>query len=194
MALSFPVVKLRDYNERWAELEASDNVFAIVVMAHLKTRATRDDPESRLRWKMRLMRRLYEGGYERQDVIELFRFIDWLLQLPPELATRFNDELEALEMEKQMRYVTSIERMGREKGLVQGLERGLEQGLEQGRKQGRQQGFLQGEASVLKRLLKRRFERLPGWVEQRLDRASRDELESWTDRVIEARALEDVFA
>lgn len=30
----FPVAKLLDWNARWAELEASDNVFALVVMAH----------------------------------------------------------------------------------------------------------------------------------------------------------------
>ena len=139
-------------------------------MSHLKTRATRRYPEGRLGWKIRLVRHLYGGGWKRQDVLELFRFIDWLLALPAGLATQFRDELKELETEKDMRYVTSIERMGRE------------------------EGFLQGEASVIKRLLKRRFERLPDWVEERLDGASRDELEGWADRVIEAKALEDVFA
>ncbi len=36
------------YNERWAELEASDSPFAIVVMSHLKARATHGDDLSRL--------------------------------------------------------------------------------------------------------------------------------------------------
>ncbi len=179
---TFPVVKLRDYTERWSELEASANPFAIVVMSHLKSRATRGDMPGRLRWKIRLVRGLYEGGWKRKDILELFRFIDWVLALPSELATRFKNEVRKLETEKDMRYVTSIERMGREEGLEQGLA------------QGRQQGFLQGEASVLRRLLTHRFERLPGWVEQRLEQANRKELEEWADRVIEAPALEDVFA
>jgi hypothetical protein len=182
VGISFPIVKLKDYNDRWSELEASDNVFAIVVMAHLRTRATRRDPESRLKWKMHLVRRLYEGGYERQEVLELFRFIDWLLRLPPALESRFNDELEELEAERKMRYVTSIERMG------------IEKGLEKGRKEGREQGFLQGEASVLRLQLKRRFSLLPKWAEQRLEQASRTELEKWAGRVIDASALEEVFA
>ncbi|MCP4660679.1 MAG: hypothetical protein GY856_35205, partial [bacterium] len=38
--LHFPVIKLLDYNDRWAELESSANPFAMVAMAHLKTRAT----------------------------------------------------------------------------------------------------------------------------------------------------------
>ncbi len=151
-------------------------------MSHLKSRATRGDNVSRLRWKIRLVRQLYAGGWQRQDVLELLRFIDWVLALPPELESRFEDEVRTLEMEKDMRYVTSFERKSREEGLQQGLE------------QGRNQGFLQGEASVLKRLLKRRFERLPQWVEERLERANRTELESWVDRAIEAEALEDVFA
>jgi hypothetical protein len=168
--LSFPIVKLKDYNDRWSDLEANDNVFAIVVMAHLKTRATRRDPESRLKWKMRLIRRLYEGGYERQDVLELLRFIDWLLRLPPELERQIKDELTELETERKMRYVTSFERMGRE------------------------EGFLQGEASLLRLLLNRRFRLLPEWVERRLEQASRLELERWAGRVIDASSLEEVFA
>ncbi len=99
VSLSFPVVKLRDYNERWSELEASDNPFAIVVMSHLKARATRGDKPSRLRWKMRLVRGLYEGGWERRDVLELLRFIDWVLALPPQLESLFEDEVRKLETE-----------------------------------------------------------------------------------------------
>lgn len=71
--LRFPVVKLWDYNERWPEFESSDSPFATVVMAHLKTKATRNDPEARLRWKIQIVRRLYRLGYEREQVLELFR-------------------------------------------------------------------------------------------------------------------------
>ena len=186
VTLSFPIVKLKDYNDRWSELETSDNVFAVVVMAHLKTRATRRDPESRLRWKIRLMRHLYEGGYGRQDVLELFRFIDWLLRLPCELESRFKDELAELEETRKMRYVTSIERMGREEGFRVGREEGLEVG--------REQGFLRGEISVLRLLLERRFDRLPDWVEQHFEQAGRHDIERWAGRALEASSLEEVFA
>lgn len=107
-------------------------------------------------------------------MLELFRFIDRLLALPPELEQRFDDELRELETETKMRYVTSIER------------RSLEQGI--------QRGIVQGEASILRRQLKRRFQRLPAWVEERFAGASREELERWADRVISAESLEDVFA
>ncbi|MCP4549570.1 MAG: hypothetical protein GY835_24200, partial [bacterium] len=44
-------------------------------MAHLKTKATRGKKMGRLRWKIRLIRQLYERGYERQEVLDLFRFM-----------------------------------------------------------------------------------------------------------------------
>ncbi len=133
------VVKLRDYNERWRELEASENLFAIVVMAHLKTRATRHDPEDRLRWKIQLVRHLYKADHERQDVLELLRFIDWVLRLPLELEQRFDEDMERFEAETKMRYVTTWERKGIEKGIETGLQQGIETGLQQGIETGLQQ-------------------------------------------------------
>ncbi len=118
MRLRFPVVKLTDYAERWAGLEASDNPFAVMVMAHLQTRATRNDPEARLGWKLRLVKRLYEKGYNREDVLELFRFIDWLLALPAPLEQRFQEQLTDYEAAMSTPYITSIERRGIEKGLA----------------------------------------------------------------------------
>jgi hypothetical protein len=129
----FPIIKLLDYLPRWAELEASQNPFAIVVMAHLKTKETRNDAVARKGWKFKLTKMLYERGYERQDILNLFRFIDWILELPEGLKQSFRDELEEYEREQQMPYVTSIERMGIEQGIEQGIERGIERGIEQGR-------------------------------------------------------------
>jgi hypothetical protein len=130
----FPIVKLLDYAPRWAELEASRNPFAVAVMTHLKTKETRQDAESRREWKFRLTRRLYEQGYERQDILNLFRFIDWMMELPEGIKQAFRLELEQYEQENQMPYVTSIEQMGIERGIEQGIERGIEQGIEQERR------------------------------------------------------------
>ncbi len=92
----FRTVKVWEYNERWAELEQDPNPFALVVMAHLKTKATRGDAAERLAWKVRLVRQLYERGYEREEVLELFRFIDWLLVLPVEMTQSFRSGSKSL--------------------------------------------------------------------------------------------------
>jgi predicted transposase YdaD len=78
-------------------------------MAHLKTKETQKDPRSRKQWKFQLTRKLYEQGLERQDIMELFLFLDWLMELPDGLKQEFKTELEQYEQEKQMRYVSSIE-------------------------------------------------------------------------------------
>lgn len=70
----FGTAKLLKYQRRWKQLEASDNVFATVVMAHLKTQQTEKNPEQRKYWKFSLIRRLYEKGLSEQDIRNLYRF------------------------------------------------------------------------------------------------------------------------
>jgi hypothetical protein len=125
LSLRFPTVKLLDFQKRWEELEASRNPFAVVIMAHLKAQETRRAPRSRFQAKLQLVRGLYERGWSRTDVLELFRFIDWMVALPEALISEFRREVEALEEEKQMPYVTSIERMAIEEGREEGREEAL---------------------------------------------------------------------
>jgi hypothetical protein len=53
-------------------------------------------------------------------VIDLFRFIDWVLHLPKPQELAFWHDVREIEEEKRMRYITSIERIGMEQGLQQG--------------------------------------------------------------------------
>ena len=130
VALEFPAVKLLDYETQWATLERTTNPFGVIVMAHLQTKATQRNPQNRLQWKLRLVRGLYERGYSREDIVELFRFIDWVMVLPEELARSFKEEIRSYEEAFRMRYVTSIERMAIEEGIEQGiLQKGREDAI-----------------------------------------------------------------
>jgi hypothetical protein len=111
----FPIAKLLDYGENWQALEESRNPFAVVVMAHLKAQETRNDGQQRKLWKFTLTRSLYEQGYERQDILNLYRFVDWLLELPEGLELEFQQEIEQFEQERQMTYISSIERMAEQR-------------------------------------------------------------------------------
>ncbi len=122
LSLRFSLVKLLDYQGRWEELERSDNPFAIVVMAHLRMLETERDVRRRLEWKLILTKMLYDRGYGERDVIDLFRFLDWLIFLPADLQREYRDEIERFEEERKMPYVTTIEQMGIEKGLQQASE------------------------------------------------------------------------
>ncbi|MCG9890725.1 MAG: DUF4351 domain-containing protein [Thermosynechococcaceae cyanobacterium MS004] len=122
----FGTVKLIDYQTRWAELESSENPFAIVVMAHLKVLETKRDVDQRKVWKFRLTRALYEKGYGRQEVLNLYRFIDWVMILPEAVERSFWQDLQSFEEDRKVTYVTNAERFGIEKGIQQGIEQGIE--------------------------------------------------------------------
>jgi hypothetical protein len=77
VGIRFPAVKLLDYRDRWAELERSANPFAVVIQAHLKTQETRHAAEARYGAKLALVKSLYRRGWNRSDILELFRCIDW---------------------------------------------------------------------------------------------------------------------
>ena len=121
----FPVVKVIDYRERWEELEGSKNPFAVIVMAHLKEMETKGRVDERLFWKITLVKRLYEKGYSKEDVLLLYKFIDWLVSLPEELAERFHEEIKKYEEVRKVAYITTAERIGMKKGFEQGLQQGL---------------------------------------------------------------------
>jgi hypothetical protein len=122
----FPVVKLLDYAAAEAALEANPNPFATVVWAHLKAQQTRQDPEARRAWKVRLVKALYDRGLSAADVRQLWRFLDWMLDLPKALEDQVWQEIQAYEEEKRVPYITSVERMAAKRELLEGLEVGLE--------------------------------------------------------------------
>ena len=74
------------------------------------------------------------------------------------------------------------------------LEEAENRGRAEGRVEGRAQGINQGVRRALRHLLEKRFGIVPARVHDRLEDASLSQLEQWTERVLEARSLEEVFA
>jgi flagellar biosynthesis/type III secretory pathway protein FliH len=93
--------------------------------------------------------------------------------------------IELLEESEKMRYVSSVEQIGIEKGIAQGIQQGMQQGMQKGRHQ--------GEEVLLRRQLTRRFGTLPEAIETRLVKADIAQLEIWGDRVLDAKSLNEVF-
>jgi Domain of unknown function (DUF4351) len=122
LRFTFLIVKLLQYKQRVAELEASDNPFSVVVLAHIAAQTTKDSRSQlrRRKRKLTITKMLYERGYSVQEVNDIFRFIDWVLTLPIELEESFKHELIAYEDQKNMPYITSIERSGIAQGLAEG--------------------------------------------------------------------------
>jgi len=124
----FPAVKLSDYANNPESLEKSGNPFAVVVMAHLLALKSAGDSRKRMNGKLTLIRHLYRKNFSKQDIINLFRFIDWIMYLPEETDSLFWEELTELEKENKMPYITSIERIGFKRGIQQGIQQGNQDG------------------------------------------------------------------
>lgn len=65
--------------------------------------------------------------------------------------------------------------------------------MQQGIQQGMQQGMQQGEALLLQRLLTRRFGALSATQLASIAAATPAQLETWGDRVLDAKSLDEVF-
>ncbi len=103
----------------------------------------------------------------------LLHFVDWLPCLPGNLEQQFKQQLEQLEAQTQMRYVTSIERIAREEG----------------RKEGREEGREEGATYVLLRLLEHRFGELPEEVAAHVQRLSLAQTEALVNHALGAESL-----
>ena len=198
VGIRFPVVKLIDFAGREEELAASSNPFALITLAYLQTRKTVAEPALRRHWKMRIVRALYQQNYTAEEVRLLFRAIDWMMQLEPEQEIIFMTELEELEAESGMPYVTSVERIamgrGRQEGLQEGLQAGRQEGRQEGLRAGRQEGRQEGLAFLLATQLACRFGQVPEWAALRLKAAAPEALERWGKRIFEAQSLEELLA
>jgi hypothetical protein len=90
-------------------------------MAHLKTIETRHAPRERFAWKWHLTMALYDRGYNKQDVIHLFLFIDWIMTLPDELKKSFSQRIIDYEEERKMKFINCVEEHYMEKGMEKGM-------------------------------------------------------------------------
>jgi hypothetical protein len=111
----------------------------------------------------------------RQQIRQLFRLIDWMMDLPEnlDLEEQLYQKLVRIDWEKQMPYVTSVERLALKKGEAKGKA--------------------EGKAEALLQILERRFAaKVPPNVDAAI-RGTTDlaRLEHWLNTVLEANSLED---
>lgn len=182
----FPVVHLEDWRPLMDELIklAPANPFAVVMLAQLEANATRADGHRLVR-KTELVKRLYLWGYERDNVMALFRIIDAMLALPEALEEAFEDAVQKLEEETRMSYVTSIERVR--------LKRERDEGKAEGKVEGKAEGKAEGFAALLSAQITRKFGLLPDWAKVQLVAANDATLSRWAEQILDAESIEDVF-
>lgn len=176
----FRVRGLRDWREEELVARAATNPFAVVALAQLAAHRGWSNPGRKAR-KREIIELLYRYRYEREDVLNLLRFIDWLIRLPRALELELRDELRALEEETSMAYVMSIERLAREEGW------------EEGREEGREEGEKRSEAKALLRLVQTKWGPAEPTVVARIEAAEAAQLEQWLERILTAKSPDELF-
>ncbi len=162
LSASRPIGERIIYSRRWftSQIEA------------LKTAS---DAEARYEAKKRLIRMLYERHYERDEVLDILRFLDWMMHLSEDLERKLLEEIRTFKSEKfpeMTKYVTSWERFARQEGLEEGLEKGREEKVE-----------------LAIRLLQKRFGKLSNSAQEKISVLS-DEL---FDAVLEFSSKEEII-
>ena len=177
-SIRFPVCKLLELVERSGPDDPS--LVTQVSRAHLEALRTSGDPLARFTIKTRIIRNLYKLGHKSDKIRELFRLIDWMMHLRPDLDRKFKTELIAYEQELEMPYVTSIERIAKEEGREEGREEGLELGREA------------ESAALLLLMLRRLWGTLPSELEQGVMSLSLDQKRSLGESLLDFKSLEDL--
>jgi hypothetical protein len=108
----------------------------------------------RKQWKWTLIRSLFERGYRREEVENLFRFIDRMMSLPKQLEQQLRTQLIEYREERQMPFISPMEELIQEEAMERGL----------------QQGTLQTQRENILDLLQVRFGELPESVVEAVNR------------------------
>ncbi len=173
LRFSYPIVKLDDYRARRAELEASLNPFATVVLAHLAAQDNQANAPRCQVVKLALTRRLLiRAATAGSAYSACTASLIGCWELPDALEQAFWQDVQEIEEERAMPYLTTIERRG--------LEQGREQGLEQGKR------------AALRRIAVARFGALSPALEERIAQADSAALDLLLDRAAVAHSPADL--
>ena len=126
---------------------------------------------------------LYQKGYSKEDVLDLFRFIDWVIYLPKDLEDKYLEEVREYEGVRKMEFVAPFERMAKSEGK------------REGKREGEREGKKQQAVFMLLRLLKAKFGYVPESIEH-LIRSARnlETIERISEKIFEIQGIDDVLA
>ena len=176
-SIRFPIAKLTDYHDKVNELLAADNSFAIVTATHILTQRTRKNDEERYQAKRLLVRLLYQRKWDKQRVIDLFGVIDWMMRLPEELEQQLWQEIEILEENEKMQYVTSVQRFE----------------IAKVRQEGRQEGRQEEASKLFLLILESKFGAVNQQLQEKVRTADPELIETWTKQIFQAKTPEDLL-
>jgi hypothetical protein len=111
LQFDFPAVRVIDFADRWDELEQSPSPFAVAVQAQLKAHGTKGDNAQRYEWKKNLIFGLYRRGFKREEIVNLLKFMDWVVTLPLSLDEHLKQEVYDFQEKSNMQSISNWERL-----------------------------------------------------------------------------------
>jgi hypothetical protein len=119
------------------------------------------------------------------------RYADVITMWLSDAARRALEEFMSLHgFEFQSEFAKRYAAEGRKEGIKEGIKEGHKEGL----KEGLEEGHKEGQRKSLMKLLTLKFGELPDAILQRIRAADDAHLERWTERILVAGTIDDVFA
>ena len=177
--------RLMDYDR--SELEKDNNPIALAVLACQEKELAKQKGEL-YNIKRQIIRSMYERGYNREEIIALFDFIDWVLQLSEEEENLIMEEIREIEGEKNMPYINSIKRLA----IKEGKREGRIEGRIEGKKEGRIEGLKEGLKEAIIEILDERFGSITQEISSAMNKIDDvDKLKSLNRIALKCESLEE---
>lgn len=120
--------QLTNYKEKY--LMSQDNPFALVTLAVKYGLKSRNDEELRFKFKRKLIKLMFERGFNEDDIINMFRFIEIMLELEDEkLNNLIYNEIRSYTKGVSSVVITKFEERAMEKEKIEIARKSLKIGL-----------------------------------------------------------------
>jgi len=116
-----------------------------------------------------------------------------MMRLPNALEQRLWQDMQTIEGETKIPYITSVERLAIQRGLQRGRLEDKREGQLEDNLKGKLEGEAEKAAAILECLLAKHFGPLDEKTRERLATATLEQLDLWTDRVLDVSIPNAVF-
>jgi hypothetical protein len=120
---------------------------------------------------------LLSRGWTEDKIQNMYLFLDAILMLNKILGIEYLEKAKEIEGGHNMHIVSSAELYGFNRGISEGIT----------------QGITQGESHILSSQLLEKFNEVPATYMDKIQHASRTELETWCRKFVRANSIDDIF-
>ena len=159
----------------FADYQHSDNIVARLNLPNMNYPV-----ERRVEVYASAVRGLIDLEHDPEKRLKYLDFIDIYASLNDDERTHYQNQYP-----READIMTSFAERFRQEGMQQGIQQGMQQGM--------QRGMQRGEARILLRQMQTKFGQVPVQARHRIEEADAETLLEWSDRLLAASSLDEVF-